>query len=490
MAPNRIFLVELIVEELQMFPTDDEVPPEDPPKKSPETKEEENGTREEPDTLKSCPERCVRFELGRLVRCEVCEKDFGSHLDMTHAKQGESCMFTLNESDLEDDSLKYTIKAMEKLKDGGGKKMIGRWDEPANEIFATLASNYDNVNGTEGASESKGTIRSEDSMSKGSIPVSDTVKSMYPLQGEGEKICGYAICTLRFSCLGSRITQKVLFGGKEDQPALTCFKAVTEENDERYMKCVAYDEVAHPHPVICGECEESKLPSTPVPPVPSVEMACSPFDEYTAELNGNAISIRVEKSSEIKVMLDGEESKGCTKGCWTSLTLPEGVYALEERYVKRQENACRLPVVRGNLKYPAEQWSTDFMMCKRKRPFCAEDYRKRPEPMRSICMQTRDPELQDPPSKSGIEICKKGWHDPNVDVFVLKLGKNKTLRGDGAANQIELELRTPKGPMVEKRPKETRGVQVIEEEFEDFRKASVPEEAKKPKKAAKKSKKK
>lgn len=167
----------------------------------------------------------------------------------------------------------------------------------------------------------------------------------------------------------------------------------------------------------------------------------------------------------------------------TSLKLPEGVYALEERYVQREENACRLPVIRGNLKYPARQWSADFLMCKQKRPICAEDYRKRPDHTRSICMQTRDPE--EPPTlhPCGIEICKKGWHDPNVDVFVLKLGKNKTTRSEGAANQIELELRTPKGPMYEKRPKETRGVQVIESEFEDF-KAPQAEEPKKSKKKA------
>lgn len=473
----------------------------DPQEETPAVEVEESAIPEQ------CPERCVRFELGKLVRCEVCEKDFGSHLDVKHTKQGESCMFTLSQTDLDGDSLRFSIKALEKQKDGT-KNVLGKWDEPAKEIFATLASNYDNVNGTERLGESKGTILSEVSLSKGSIPVSDTVKSMYPLYGEGEDVCGYTICTLRFSCLGSRINQKVLFGGKEDQPAITCFKATTEENEERYMKCVAYDEVAHPHPVICGECEESKLPATPVTSVRSVETVCPPYDEYTAEMNGNAISIRVEKNSEIKVMLDDEEGKGCTKGCWvsllkprilsmlnfvflqTSLNLPEGVYALEERYVQREENACRLPVVRGNLKYPALQWSADFMMCKRKRPLCAEDYRKRPDPMRSICMQTRDPELQVPPNSSGIEICKKGWHDPNVDVFVLKLGKNKTLRGDGATNQIELELRTPKGPMVEKRSKETRGVQVIEEEFEDFKKRPAVVEVRKPKKAAKKGKKK
>lgn len=158
---------------------------------------------------------------------------------------------------------------------------------------------------------------------------------------------------------------------------------------------------------------------------------------------------------------------------------------MEERFVQREQNACRLPVIRGNLKYPDRQWSADFMMCKQKRPICAEDYRKRPDPTRSVCMQTRDPaEELHSVHPCGIEICKKGWHDPNVDVFVLKLGKNKTTRDMDGGNQIELELRTPKGPMYERRPKETRGVQVIEAEFEDLHQKPAEEIQPKPKKKA------
>ncbi|XP_055537018.1 uncharacterized protein LOC129725349 [Wyeomyia smithii] len=486
MTSNRIFLVELIVEELQVFSresSDDKAPTESPELVSSEEHFEDR---------RQCPERCVRFQLANLARCEVCEKDFGSQLDVDGSKLGESCMFTLSRGSLADGvSVDFEISALEKQKDGS-KTVLGKWTQSANDILFKLMQSYDEINRKQSSEASLGTVVSAGSISKRSIPVSETIKSLYPLHDDGEIVQGCVVVTLRFSCLGSRINQKFMFGAKPDEPGVTCFKATDLEEEEHFMKCVAFNDLAHPHPVLCRECnQKSSQPPTPPASVTSKESVCPPFDEYTAEMNGNAISIRVEKNSDIKVMLGDEQDGKCVKGCWTSLTLPEGVYALEERYVERQKNPCRLPVIRGNLKYPAEQWSGDFLMCKQRRPICAEDFRKRPDPTRSVCMQTRDPESTvDPAAACGIEICKKGWHDPNVDVFVLKLGKNKTSHGDDSPNQIELELRTPKGPMVEKRPKETRGVQVIEEEFDDVKKPPVKEAPKKAKKAPKKGKKK
>ncbi|XP_055595060.1 uncharacterized protein LOC129745761 [Uranotaenia lowii] len=492
-SSNRIFQLELIVEELQMLPEN---------RNGNGKGTNGNGTnsngsiRLEPGTPRAsaeagdetvevykCPERCVRLQLAKLARCEVCERDFGSQVDVETTKQGENCMFTLNGTNLREQQLSFDISAVETEPDGN-RKVLGTWREPANEILFNLLKNYDDVNfRRDKETESAESIFSEDSISRKCYPVSETIRSMYPLQLEDESVVGYVILTLRIACLGSRITQKVMFGGK-DQEAITCFKGTDPEHGEQLMKCVTYDETAHPHPIICGQCEARGSMASLVTAPGSMTEVCPPYDEYTAQMNGNAITIRVEKFSDIKVMLDGEETEGaCTKGCWTSLKMPEGTYALEEKYVQREKNACCLPVVRGNLKYPAQQWSGDFMMCRSKRPICAEHYRSRPDPMRNICMQTRDPEATDPANACGIEICRKGSCDPNVDVFVLKLGKNKTSRDEQAPNQIELELRTPKGPMIEKRPKETRGCQVIEEEFEDF-KPPAPE--KKGKKGGKK----
>ncbi|XP_062556371.1 uncharacterized protein LOC134221193 [Armigeres subalbatus] len=484
MTLNRIFMVELIVEELQIFSSEQLKDTSQHAEESQPHAEEEG---EAPDSPITCPERCIRLQLSNIARCEVCEKDFGSQLDESTAKLGENCMFTLNVTSLREHELNFEISALEKRKDAT-KEVLGRWIEPANDMLDNLAKAFDDVNGRRGSETSIGTVLSDGSVSKKTYPVSETIRSLYPLRDDSDNVKGCVIVTIRISCLGSRINQKVKLGAKDDQPGVTCFKTTDQEDHEKFMKCVTYDELAHPHPVLCEECEKPTslvtLPPTPPASVCSKEEVCSPYDEYTAEMNGNAISIRVEKNSEIKVMLDDEQDNSCTKGCWTSLKLPEGVYALEERYVQRQENACRLPVVRGNLKYPAQQWSADFLVCKQKRPICAEDYRKRPDPTRSVCMQTRDPEESPSLHPCGIEICKKGYHDPNVDVFVLKLGKQKTTRSENAPNQIELELRTPKGPMRERRPKETRGVQVIESEFDDFKSAPAEESKKSKKKAA------
>lgn len=62
-------------------------------------------------------------------------------------------------------------------------------------------------------------------------------------------------------------------------------------------------------------------------------------------------------------------------------------------------------------------------------------------------------------------MCHKGTSDPKSDVYVLKLGGKKP--------GIEVELRTPKCPDLEPRPKNTVAVQVIEDEFEDYKAVEV-----------------
>lgn len=54
---------------------------------------------------------------------------------------------------------------------------------------------------------------------------------------------------------------------------------------------------------------------------------------------------------------------------------------------------------------------------------------------------------------------RKGWHDPNTDVFTFKLSKD-----------VELELHTPKCEDLNPKLLNTVAVQVLEEEFDDFKK--------------------
>uniref|UniRef100_A0A182K863 Uncharacterized protein n=1 Tax=Anopheles christyi TaxID=43041 RepID=A0A182K863_9DIPT len=418
-------------------------------------------------------ELCVRLQLSNLVRCEVCEKDFGSALDMEVRKTGENCLFAFNPSAerLEDESLDLKISAHGKGPDGT-KRLIGSWKEPGWEMLVGLAQAYDLQNGVSDPNNSKALLASAVLVTdaKRNKPVSNTLKSMYPLEIEAAgstTVVGFVVLTVRMSCLGPNINQKVLFGGRDlQQQPVTCYKV----QDEPVVQCVTLEDQDDQQLV----CPNGSLASIVGAAIEQTEE--QPYDEYAAELNENAICIRVEKNANIAVSLDGEESDGCTKGCWTSLTLPNGVYGLKEEYIRREANSCQLPVIRGTLKYPAYHWAGDFMVAKKTTPVTVEDYRKRPDPTRTVGLQAL-PEAATQLERdcAGIEICRKGWHDPNVDVFVLKLGKNKRSPLDGnPRNEVEIELRTPRGPSREIRPKETRGVQVIETEFEPVREMQKP----------------
>uniref|UniRef100_A0A182MSJ6 Uncharacterized protein n=1 Tax=Anopheles culicifacies TaxID=139723 RepID=A0A182MSJ6_9DIPT len=460
-----IFLFEVIVDDLNLFS---------------DVRNSSTVDQYDPGTVRR--ELCVRLQLSNLVRCEVCEKDFGSALDMEVRKTGENCLFAYNPSiELEED-LALRISAHEKGPDGT-KTLIGSWKEPSRDMLVGLAQTYDLQNGTSGELEQE-TQRSNNK------PISNTFKASYPLETETEStVVGVVILTIRMSCLGPNINQKVLFGGRDlQQQPVTCYKV----ENEPVVQCVTLEDQDEQE-LICPKGSLASIVGTEI--VPEVQ----PYDEYAAELNGNAICIRVEKNANIAVSIDGgEESNECTKGCWTSLTLPDGVYGLKEEYIRQEANGCQLPVVRGTLKYPAYQWSGDFMLAKKTTPVTIEDYRKKPDPTRTVGLQALPEQLER--DCAGIEICRKGWHEPNVDVFLLKLGKNKRTSAVGSSprNEVEIELRTPRGPTQEIRPKVSRGMQVIEEEFEPAgeipRSApSVPDgenAGKKPKPAGKKGKKK
>uniref|UniRef100_A0A182RL30 Uncharacterized protein n=1 Tax=Anopheles funestus TaxID=62324 RepID=A0A182RL30_ANOFN len=437
-----IFLFEVIVDDLQLF-----------------SDVQNSSTVEQDDTGTGRKELCVRLQLSNLVRCEVCEKDFGSTLNMEVRKTGENCLFAYNPSIELERELELQVSAHEKVADGT-KKLIGSWKEPSQEMLVGLAKAYDLQNVSTSVEESsKESLLSrevEPVTQRNNKPVSNTFKVLYPLVKEAETtVVGVVILTIRISCLGSAINQKVLFGGQDlQQQPVTCYKM----ENEPIVQCVTMGDQDGPE-LVGPKGSLASIVGTEI--VPEVQ----PYDEYAAELNGNAICIRVEKDANIAVSIDGEESNECTKGCWASLTLPDGVYALKEEYIPQQANGCRLPVIRGTLKYPAYHWSGDFMLEKKTTPVTVEDYRKKPDRNRTVGLQA----LPEQPERdcAGIEICRKGWHDPNVDVFVLKLGKNKRTSAEGnPRNEVEIELRTPRGPAHEIRPKVSRGMQVIEEEFE------------------------
>ncbi|XP_035895475.1 uncharacterized protein LOC118504730 isoform X1 [Anopheles stephensi] len=436
-----IFLFEVIVDDLHLF--------SDVRNSSPEAAQDDSGTVRR--------ELCVRLQLSNLVRCEVCEKDFGSALDMEVRKTGENCLFAYNPTLELQEELELRISAHEKGPDGV-KRLVGSWKEPAREMLVGLAQGYDLQNGMmpQEDNSQESMLSSVVEQTQRNKPVSNTFKASYPLEVEtGNVVVGVVILTIRVSCLGPNINQKVLFGGRDvQQQPVTCYKM----ENEPVVQCVTLED-QDDQVLVAPKASLASIVGTEI--VPEVQ----PYDEYAAELNGNAICIRVEKDANIAVSIDGEDSSDCTKGCWTSLTLPDGVYGLKEEYIRHEANGCKLPIIRGTLKYPAYHWSGDFMVAKKTTPVTVEDYRKKPEPTRTVGLQALPEHVER--DCAGIEICRKGWHDPNVDVFVLKLGKNKRTSAEGnPRNEVEIELRTPRGPSQEIRPKVSRGMQVLEEEFE------------------------
>uniref|UniRef100_A0A182NCA5 Uncharacterized protein n=1 Tax=Anopheles dirus TaxID=7168 RepID=A0A182NCA5_9DIPT len=453
---SYIFLFEVIVDDLSIFSDH---------QNSSTVGCEENYVQDGTGT-RSRAELCVRLQLSDLVRCEVCEKDFGSALDVGVRKTGVNCLFAYNPTvELAEKELALRISAHEKGPNGT-RRLIGSWEEPGREMLVGLAQSYDLQNGTGAAVSSRESLLSgeSDRAKRNSRPVSNTLKAMYPLEtGTANAVAGFVVLTIRMSCLGPNVNQKVLFGGRDSQQQpVTCYKV----EDEPVVQCVTLETLDdEQQQLVCPNGSLASIVGTAI--VPEEQ----PYDEYAAELNGNAICIRIEKDANIAVSIDGDASDECTKGCWTSLTLPDGVYGLKEEYVRHETNGCKLPVVRGTLKYPAYHWSGDFMVAKKTTPVTVEDFRRKPDPTRTVGLQVLPEQVEH--GCAGIEICRKGWHDPNVDVFVLKLGKNKRTAAAGgpSRNEIEIEMRTPRGPARELRPKETRGVQVHEEEFEPARPA-------------------
>ncbi|XP_052871710.1 uncharacterized protein LOC128277305 [Anopheles cruzii] len=433
-----IFMLELIVEDLELFGAQGE----GGPRRSSEGR--------------AVGELCVRVELKGLARLEVCEKDFGSALALAPGpKMGENCLFVCDPTRVLEGA-GFTVAAYEKCCEGLGKKLLGSCSGVHGEILKNLAKSYEGKRGSKVPSSES--IRSNGAAKRETV--SQTLKEMYPLKAVDDvtTVIGYAVLTLRLSCLGSSINQKVLLAEQNDR-SVACLK----QNDELIVKCVnlgqdeLQDQLVGPQTslaTVTPVCEEQP-PDQP------------PYDEYAAQLNGNSICIRIERDANIAICLDGEQdSTGCTKGCWTSLTLPEGIYGLKEEYVQQQANGCNLPIVRGTLKYPAYHWSGDFMLGKQRTPVTIEDFRRKPDQTRTVGLQAGSEGPQGlKPNLGGIEFGHKTQDDQTpFDVFTFKFGKNK--RSPNGRNQIEIELRTPKAPWREPCPKVTRGAQVLEDEFE------------------------
>lgn len=247
------------------------------------------------------------------------------------------------------------------------------------------------------------------------------------------------------------------------------------------------------------------------------------FQEYSAEINGNALVVRVNKDShrvtrvfDCETDRDGraiQEDKNVIsiRGCEQQIDfkMPEKFSSgdcipkqkncsCEPRSVltdfqrrtscigKSFKNSCVLPVIRGNLKYPGRlDGSVNFDLFDKCNSIDAsQKYLKKPSVSSNVCSQVDRKSIQRELEgkcqlPQGIQVSRKCCSVPNTDVFVLKIGSKRTDK-PGKNSEIELEMRTPKGPEFEPKQLETRESQYEEKDFQIHAKPEKSAPTKKP----------
>lgn len=232
------------------------------------------------------------------------------------------------------------------------------------------------------------------------------------------------------------------------------------------------------------------------------------YDEYVAKINGNSLIVRVPKDNPYLVTqvfdstTDKIKDSLTIRGCDQQIDFqfpnnftccqckqkfgkcncnPNSPLTEFQRKTscdgKSYKNIDKLPAIRGNLKYPGrfENQSVKFNIQNASKG-AAEKYQVGRNKSRGVNLQVDEHNLHREldglcPIPQGIQLCKKGCED-DTDVFTFKINRKRTAK-NGKKNEIELELRTPRGPSFEIPKLETREVQVNENEFSETKKSQA-----------------
>ncbi|XP_055382475.1 uncharacterized protein LOC129612740 [Condylostylus longicornis] len=211
------------------------------------------------------------------------------------------------------------------------------------------------------------------------------------------------------------------------------------------------------------------------------------YDEFEADMNGSGLSIRVLKNAfQVNVEDSDYESENNCKSHRHFINDPE---FQQSRFLNNQIrsqtggsfiNRKGLPKIRGNLKYAANdlyQENTNFELSMTStNGYCnsnkIDKYRKRCPKNTCRCIQVQPDEIDDnyltninrKTRKDGIEICRKKCIDEDGDVFLFKLGKKNKCKDK--QHLIEIELRTPKVPIVLQKQLVSQHTQIDEFELD------------------------
>ncbi|XP_005188523.2 uncharacterized protein LOC101893663 [Musca domestica] len=259
--------------------------------------------------------------------------------------------------------------------------------------------------------------------------------------------------------------------------------------DECANACEAGDAAAKDPYDPCNVCMPPCF-VTPRKPEPGPDA----YDEFEACLNGSGLVIRVLKDTHcVENICDGTEnfqddhsSDDCEQpkaSCDVDKLLEHSSFA--RNHIKRRTgghiiNHPKLPKIRANIKYsgndaccPGESYHVPYSKIKQ---FCndqqnkIESYRSRrsrggggdcgpicpplhPNDNKNCCVQVDRDDIRNAMKgidydmrKKGIEVCYKTCDETDTDVFLVKLGSKQKCQHK--RNNIEIELKTPKQPIV------------------------------------------
>jgi hypothetical protein len=252
------------------------------------------------------------------------------------------------------------------------------------------------------------------------------LKEFYIFQSNQEGIpCGAILFSLKFTCFGQSMNNENL-------------KNVIESSSPKEK----------------GDCIETEQKLTDA----------NSYHEYSAESNGNELIIRVRKDDPLKVerVFDVENAiknfslgahgkeidlsflKKSEKNSNESISLTD--HQVKTSMIGKYENSCKLPAIRGNLKYPGKI-EDEFLKIKlsENQLKIFEESNHNPKVSFNFNQQCKDAKLK--------------FDKNNKDVFIFKIGREKN-NDSGEKSQLELEMRTPKVLNMQRRRLETREVQV------------------------------
>ena len=382
-----------------------------------------------------CPDElqtCVRFVMPPNVCLEICDTNIEAKCEDS-GKFVKNAMFSMNNADMSVEiqgELQLFKKECEKNYHAVGSYKF----EQFNKLFKRIVDLYDEQCVKEPCN---------------SQPTCETMKELVQLTDKNKHTIGTSIFTLRFSCFGSTINQNmnVLSRGEfitspENNPYVgtRCYPVENKRTTSKAKEhnCLTNKKCPSSESVNSIWCRVND---------PESDADKSKFDEFAAEVNGNALIVRINKDNP---------SYSVTRIC--------GSEVVDKSYSNKPKCPSKCACSKEPIcpsKYPSKCPRTFPSKCPAKCPsncsYCKvltanqcnspEKYRCKTPPTRNICLQVDPNGTQSMITgkcklPKGIEICQKGCNNEDIDVFILKIGRK--CASQNQKNEIELELRTPK----------------------------------------------